>query len=286
MKRHALTLIGQHTLSTLSAIWVISNLLVWLSLLILTLPALLALKPLGREQVLEPWIGWIYRSAVRIDSFWMLRVVGIQLEVKGEIPSHPSPIVIVNHQSWFDIPIVQEVVSARGPRLSFLVKRSLVWVPVIGWICLLLGFPRLRRTGSPQDRALDLNAVSQAAEQGVASRHALLIFAEGTRFTSKKRSDQDSPFDHLLRPRVGGLAAACQIFPEGTPIIDLSIYYDGSSHFWRCLGGATKVICVDVSSQPITEKMSVETFLNERWRAKDAWLRSQRKTRLNEMPAN
>ena len=85
MKRHALTLIGNHVLSTLSAIWVISNLLVWLSLLILTLPALLVLKPLGREGALEPWIGWIYQSAVRIDSFWMLRVVGIQLEVKGEV---------------------------------------------------------------------------------------------------------------------------------------------------------------------------------------------------------
>ena len=275
MKRHALTLIGQHALSTLSATWVICNLLVWLSLLILTLPALLVLKPLGREQALEPWIGWIYRSAVRVDSIWMLRVVGIQLEVTGEVPSHPSPIVIVNHQSWFDIPIVQEVISARGPRLSFLVKRSLVWVPVIGWICLLLGFPRLRRTGSPQDRALDLNAVSQAAEQGVAARHALLIFAEGTRFTPKKRSDQNSPFDHLLRPRVGGFAAACQIFPEGTPIIDLSIYYDGGSHFWRCLGGATSVIRVDVSTHSLDQTMSAEAFLNERWRTKDRWLESQ-----------
>ena len=276
MKRHALILIGQHGLSTLSAIWVISNLLVWLSLLILTLPVLLVLKPLGREGVLEPWIGWIYQSAVRIDSFWMLRVVGIQLEVTGEVPSHPSPIVIVNHQSWFDIPIVQEIISARGPRLSFLVKRSLVWVPVIGWICLLLGFPRLRRTGSPQDRALDLNAVSQAAEQGVAARHALLIFAEGTRFAPKKRSDQNSPFDHLLRPRVGGFDAACQIFPAGTPIIDLSIYYDGGSHFWRCLGGATKVIRVDVSTHSLDQTMSAEAFLNERWRAKDAWLQSNK----------
>ncbi len=285
MKRHALTLIGQHALSTLSAIWVISNLLVWLSLLSLTLPILLVLKPLGREGVLEPWIGWIYQSAVRIDSFWMLRVVGIQLEVKGEVPSHPSPIVIVNHQSWFDIPIVQEIISARGPRLSFLIKRSLVWVPVIGWICLLLGFPRLRRTGSPQDRALDLNAVSQAAEQGVAARHALLIFAEGTRFTPKKRSDQNSPFDHLLRPRVGGFAAACQIFPEGTPIIDLSIYYDGGSHFWRCLGGTTSVIRVDVSTHSLDQTMSAEAFLNERWRTKDRWLESQLDAGSDEIPA-
>jgi len=286
MKRHALTLIGQHALSTLSATWVISNLLMWLSLLILTLPALLVLKPLGREQALEPWIRWIYRSAVQVDSIWMLRVVGIQLEVKGEIPSHPSPIVIVNHQSWFDIPIVQEIISARGPRLTFLVKRSLVWVPVIGWICMLLGFPRLRRTGLLEDRALDLNAVSQAAKQGVAARHALLIFAEGTRFTPKKRSDQDSPFDHLLRPRVGGFAAACQNFPEGTPIIDLSIYYDGSSHFWRCLGGATKVIRVNVSTHSLDQMMSADAFLNERWRTKDRWLQSQLDAGSDEIPAS
>ena len=286
MKRHALTLIGQHALSTLSATWVITNLLVWLSLLILALPALLVLKPLGREQVLEPWIRWVYRSAVQIDSIWMLRVVRIQLEVKGEIPSHPSPIVIVNHQSWFDIPIVQEIISARGPRLTFLVKRSLVWVPVIGWICMLLGFPRLRRTGLLEDRALDLNAVSQAAKQGVAARHALLIFAEGSRFTPKKRSDQDSPFDHLLRPRVGGFAAACQIFPEGTPIIDLSIYYDGSSHFWRCLGGATKVIRVNVSTHSLDQMMSADTFLNERWRTKDRWLQSQLDAGSDEIPAS
>ena len=286
MKRHALTLIGQHALSTLSATWVITNLLVWLSLLILALPALLVLKPLGREQVLEPWIRWVYRSAVQIDSIWMLRVVRIKLEVKGEIPSHPSPIVIVNHQSWFDIPIVQEIISARGPRLTFLVKRSLVWVPVIGWICMLLGFPRLRRTGLLEDRALDLNAVSQAAKQGVAARHALLIFAEGTRFTPKKRSDQDSPFDHLLRPRVGGFAAACQNFPEGTPIIDLSIYYDGSSHFWRCLGGATKVIRVNVSTHSLDQMMSADTFLNERWRTKDRWLESQLDAGSDEIPAS
>ena len=216
----------------------------------------------------------------------MLRVVRIKLEVTGEIPSHPSPIVIVNHQSWFDIPIVQEIISARGPRLTFLVKRSLVWVPVIGWICMLLGFPRLRRTGLLEDRALDLNAVSQAAKQGVAARHALLIFAEGTRFTPKKRSDQDSPFDHLLRPRVGGFAAACQIFPEGTPIIDLSIYYDGSSHFWRCLGGATKVIRVNVSTHSLDQMMSADTFLNERWRTKDRWLESQLDAGSDEIPAS
>ena len=146
---------------------------------------------------------------------------------------------------------------------------------MIGWICLLLGFPRLRRTGSPQDRALDLNAVSQAAEQGVAARHALLIFAEGTRFTPKKRSDQNSPSIICCAQESAALLPLAKIFPEGTPIIDLSIYYDGGTHFWRCLGGATKVIRVDVSTHSLDQMMSAEAFLNERWRAKDAWLQSK-----------
>ena len=75
-------------------------------------------------------------------------------------------------------------------------------------------------------------------------------------------------------------------FPEGTPIIDLSIYYDGGSHFWRCLGGATSVIRVDVSTHSLDQTMSAEAFLNERWRAKDVWLRSKVETRSDAMPAN
>ena len=67
MKRHALTLLGQHALSTLSAMWVIGNLLVWLSLLIVTLPALLVLKPLGREGASAGAVDWVDLSVCGAD---------------------------------------------------------------------------------------------------------------------------------------------------------------------------------------------------------------------------
>jgi 1-acyl-sn-glycerol-3-phosphate acyltransferase len=125
-------------LSILSALWVVGNLTFWLLLLLLSYPISILLKLIRQSMLLERWVQWIYRSAVRVDSAWMLKVVGIRLEVEGTLPEAQRAIVIANHQSWFDIPIVQELISARGPRLTFLIKDSLAWVPIIGWSCVLL----------------------------------------------------------------------------------------------------------------------------------------------------
>jgi 1-acyl-sn-glycerol-3-phosphate acyltransferase len=272
--------LAKQGLSALSALWVFGNLTFWLLLLLLSLPISIMLKLVRQSTWLERWIQTIYRSAVRIDSAWMLKVVGIRLEVEGTLPEASRAIVIANHQSWFDIPIVQEIISARGPRLTFLIKDSLVWVPIIGWICLLLGFPRLRRSGSITDRSADLSAVEKAAIHGRDTQHALLIFAEGTRFTATKQLDQRSAYAHLLTPKVGGLAAACDIFPSGTPIIDIAIHYEGSSHFWYCLGGATKTIRIKLTSHTVTPDINPKEFLNRLWVDKDAWLTTCKATAL------
>ena len=272
VRNNILMPLARQGLSVLSALWVIRNLTLWLLLLLLSFPISIMLRLVRQSVGLERWIQWIYRSAVRIDSAWMLKVVGIRLEVEGTLPEAQRAIVIANHQSWFDIPIVQEIISARGPRLTFLIKDSLVWVPIIGWICLLLGFPRLRRSGSIADRSADLDAVEKAAMHGRDTQHALLIFAEGTRFTAAKRRDQGSPYAHLLHPKGGGLAAACDIFPIGTPIIDIAIHYEGTSHFWHCLGGATRTIRIKLTSHTVTGDLDPKAFLNNLWVEKDAWL--------------
>jgi 1-acyl-sn-glycerol-3-phosphate acyltransferase len=274
LRNNILMPLARQGLSVLSVIWVIGNLTFWLLLLLLSFPISINLRLVRQSVWLERWIQWIYRSAVRIDSAWMLKVVGIRLEVEGTLPEAQRAIVIANHQSWFDIPIVQEIISARGPRLTFLIKDSLAWVPIIGWICLLLGFPRLRRSGSTTDRSADLDAVEKAAMHGRDTQHALLIFAEGTRFTAAKRLDQGSPYAHLLHPKGGGLAAACDIFPSGTPIIDIAIHYEGTSHFWHCLGGATRTIRIKLTSHTVTRDLDPKAFLNTLWDEKDAWLKA------------
>jgi 1-acyl-sn-glycerol-3-phosphate acyltransferase len=272
LRNNILMPLARQGLSVLSALWVIGNLTFWLLLLILCFPVSIMLRLVRQSVWLERWIQWIYQSAVKIDSFWMFKVVGIRFEIEGTLPNTTRAIVIANHQSWFDIPIVQEIISARGPRLTFLIKDSLAWVPIIGWICLLLGFPRLKRSGLTSDRAADLHAVEQAAIHSRDNEHALLVFAEGTRFTAAKRLDQGSPYAHLLHPKGGGLAAACDIFPSGTPIIDIAIHYEGSSHFWDCLGGATRTIRIKLTSHTVTRDLDAKAFLNTLWDEKDAWL--------------
>jgi len=67
-----------------------------------------------------PWVSrvcftlvdFVYRWCVWVDSFWMQQVVGIELIVIGEPNAHAAPVVICNHQSWFDIPLVQDVISS------------------------------------------------------------------------------------------------------------------------------------------------------------------------------
>ncbi|MFT6046248.1 MAG: 1-acyl-sn-glycerol-3-phosphate acyltransferase, partial [Arenicella sp.] len=77
-------------------------------------------------------VAKIYRNAVRMDSFWMQDVVGIRLIVKGARNKDKTPVVICNHQSWFDIPLVQEVITGKGPIVRFLIKQEIVWIPIIG----------------------------------------------------------------------------------------------------------------------------------------------------------
>jgi 1-acyl-sn-glycerol-3-phosphate acyltransferase len=266
----------RHGLSIASSLWFFSNLGFWLVLLIAITPFKAVPFSGFQRHVITPLAHTLYRLAVRINSFWMRQVVGIELMVEGEIPSHHNPIVISNHQSWFDIPLVQDVISARGPILQFLIKRELVWVPIIGWICLVLNFPRLKRSGSADARAYDLAAINHAANELERRPGALFIFAEGTRFTPAKSATQASPYLGLLRPKISGFSAIVKQAPPDTPIIDLTLSYAaGSAHFWRCLHGGTPSVRIKVDVFQASEVTDVANWLDRRWRAKSDWLQAQ-----------
>ncbi|MCH2190998.1 MAG: 1-acyl-sn-glycerol-3-phosphate acyltransferase [Gammaproteobacteria bacterium] len=211
----------------------------------------------------------LYRWCVLVDSFWMKRVVGIELEVVGEAESHPSPVVICNHQSWFDIPLIQEVVASRGPIVKFLVKEELVWVPIIGWICLSLNFPRLKRGKKSGDRKSDFSIIEKTSKSH-GNDGALLVFPEGTRFTNTKRLDQKSPYKNLLKPRAGGLNVIKNNMDPNTPLVDITIDYgDSRPNIWKCLHGNPAKIKITVAHFKLAELSSTEDWLNNRWYEKD-----------------
>jgi len=211
----------------------------------------------------------LYRWCVLVDSFWMKRVVGIELDIIGEAESHRSPVVICNHQSWFDIPLIQEVVASRGPIVKFLVKEELVWVPIIGWICLALNFPRLKRGKKKGDRKSDFSIIEKTTKSH-GKDGALLVFPEGTRFTPVKQMNQKSPYKRLLKPRAGGIKVIKNNMDPDTPLIDITIDYGESRpNIWKCLHGDPAKIKITIEHFKLAQLESVEDWLNDRWHQKD-----------------
>lgn len=264
----------RHLLSTLTAIVVTINLLFW----VIPLAIFGLLRFLIPANTIRRGISYCtegcYRGAVAVHNFWMFRVVGIDLQLIGELPDHPAPIIVSNHQTWMDIPVLHGAITGNGPILKFLIKRELLWVPIIGWICYSLNFPRLNRGKGHEARQKDLAAIQSFSASLNSEPGALLIYAEGTRFTPQKHENQASPYSHLLTPRPGGLKIAMQSIDSATPIIDTTIVYEGETNFWRCLGGNTRSIKVYVRSYPAGEIKDVRSWLNQRWQEKDGFFES------------
>ena len=256
------------------------NLIFWGGLLLLLLPAKAAPRT-------RPWFrrvsNRIYRAAVRVDNVLLRRISGASWNVEELTldPARPH-IAVANHRSWADILIVQSVIATRGPIIKFLCKRELLYLPIFGLIILAFDFPVLRRprrlgTNQVNRRANDRRRVREASVALMDSPAAILSFAEGTRFTEAKRGGANGRYTHLLPPRAGGLAAMIEVLaPGGGTIIDLTLAYPRSVSFWEFLGGAAGPVTVKCETVPIAdvEPEHVQDWLNDRWRRKDALLRS------------
>lgn len=272
---NAIHIVKQHLLSVLSVTTITLGLLFWL-LFVLIIVTGKALSPsAGSRAFWLTCLDRIYHAAVRFHSFWITRVLGVDIIVHGDEPRDPAEqlIVLSNHRSWFDILVLHKLVTNRGPIVKFLIKKELIYVPVVGWLCLALNFPRLNRGKSDDGRARDYQTVLDAAESLNNEPGALLNFAEGTRFTPAKHSAQGSEYEHLLKPRSGGLRIMLGALP-GARVLDCTLAYpDDRLGFWQCLGGDLRVIEVWLDSIPADEIGDVNTWLTERWRLKDERIR-------------
>jgi 1-acyl-sn-glycerol-3-phosphate acyltransferase len=110
-------------------------------------------------------------------------------------------------------------------------------------------------------------------------------FVEGTRFTPAKHAAQGSEFEHLLRPKAGGLALALSALGDRfDSLLDVTIVYPGGTpSFWGFLRGDVDRVVVRVERRPIPAgfssgdysgdpvfRKSVQDWLQALWRDKDA----------------
>lgn len=260
----------KNLISLSSTLWVAINLIIGLTFLvpIAIINWLLPIAVISRLCFFM--VDHIYRLAVKVDSFWMQQVIGIELVINGKPNLYRTPVVICNHQSWFDIPLIQEIITGQGPIVKFLIKRELAWVPIIGWICLALNFPRLRRSKNSSDRKADFSIIQQASKSHGEDSGALLIFPEGTRFTKAKQVNQQSPYRHLLKPKTGGLKMIKDHADKGTVLVDITINYNQDRvRIWECLHGSPKKITLTLDYFQLDDIDDIAAWLNQRWQEKD-----------------
>ncbi|MEX2520676.1 MAG: lysophospholipid acyltransferase family protein [Paracoccaceae bacterium] len=105
--------------------------------------------------------------------FWGLRALcGLTAEVRGPVPTG-DVLIASKHQSFLDILILIRAL----PRAKFVMKRSLVWAPVLGFYALRIG-------ASPVTRGKGWASVSEMMEEVGRRRDLdgqLVIFPQGTR---------------------------------------------------------------------------------------------------------
>ncbi len=262
---------------------------------ILLLFALLKLLVPGRRIRLwvDPVLLRIAETWIAGNSRWMRLTQNTDWDVQGLEGLNPRSwyLVNANHQSWVDILVLQHLLNRRIPLLKFFLKQQLIWVPVMGLAWWALDFPFMRRHSEaylqkhPEMRGRDQETTRRACEKFALIPTSVMNFLEGTRFTKAKHARQQPPYQHLLKPKTGGMAVALNAMGEKfDAVLDVTIVYpDGIPDFWQFLSGRVARVIVRVQPLPIPSQLlgadyagdaatrqAYQQWVHELWLAKDA----------------
>jgi 1-acyl-sn-glycerol-3-phosphate acyltransferase len=250
-------------------------------------PALLklVLPVAGVRRLCDRLLNGLASRWVAINNAWIAAVAPTaQWDVQGTDGLHERGWYLVssNHQTWVDILVLQRIFHKRIPFLKFFLKQELLYVPVIGLAWWALDFPFMKR-GSGK-AAGDLQTTRDACEKFKQIPTTVINFVEGTRFTPAKHASQRSPYQHLLKPKIGGLGVALATMGEQfEAMLDVTIVYPkGTPSFWDLLSGRMDAVIVRVESRVLPPEMvgqdpvgnrayrvRVGRWMEAQWQAKD-----------------
>ncbi|MFN7784275.1 MAG: acyltransferase [Lysobacterales bacterium] len=237
----------------------------------------------------------IASSWVAVNSALMRGLTSTRFVFEGLDRLKPEGwyLVIANHQSWVDIPVLQMALNRRIPMLKFFLKQQLMWVPAMGLAWWALDFPFMRRhtreqiARDPSLRGKDIESTRRACAKFRYTPVSVMNFVEGSRFTPGKHARQNSPYAHLLAPKAGGVAFVLQAMGDSLQaLVDVSIAYPaGRPSLYDLLAGRIPEIRLRVSQRPLPPELlgrdyqedadfreRFQTWLNGLWAEKDAEL--------------
>lgn len=147
----------------ISIVFVVQNAVVMLLLGIVFLPwAVVSSR--GARMACKAYARW---------ALWTARVlIGLKTEVRGEVPT-TEVMIAAKHQSFLDILIIFDAV----PVPKFIMKRELLWTPIIGLYAYRLGCVPVDRGR----RGLAIKKMVADVRSGAAIPGQLVIYSQGTR---------------------------------------------------------------------------------------------------------
>jgi 1-acyl-sn-glycerol-3-phosphate acyltransferase len=169
-------------------------------------------RPRGRRLLFILFQTWL-------ECF--LLIFGVRVHVDGlrHVTDGGPCLIVCNHRSWMDI-IVLVTALKHDRNIIFMLKRSLMLIPIYGWYIGRLGFIPVDR----QKKGSDNRAQIKRSADALLAGETLVIFPEGTRapthrFVRFKKGAAEVAL--LARARVvpAVISGSAQVFPKGTPFV-------------------------------------------------------------------
>ena len=231
-------------------------------------------------RLVETWVGLNnLLFAINRGTHW-------DIEVPASLSRKGCYLVASNHQSWVDILALQKTFNRRLPILWFFIKQELIWVPFLGAAWWALDFPFMRRPSreeiarNPSLKGKDLENARKACEKFREQPVAMMNFAEGTRFSAAKAQQSNSPYDNLLKPKIGGIGIVLYALGDRLhSLVDVTIVYPNPADpeyrptFWQLVSGQIPRIVVRAREVTIPRELRGRNFRTDRnfRRELEAW---------------
>jgi 1-acyl-sn-glycerol-3-phosphate acyltransferase len=239
---------------------------------------------------------WVAELWISINSGWMRLTQNTVWDVTGveHLDKQHWYLVTCNHQSWADIFVLQHLFNRKIPMLKFFLKQQLIWVPVIGLCWWALDFPFMKRYSKeylekhPEKRGEDFASTRRACEKFQYTPVTVFNFLEGTRFTTAKHEQQQSPYKWLLKPKAGGIGYVVGAMGESLNcLLDVTIAYPGNPQpsLWFFLCGKLAPVRVRVQQREIPAEFrgrnysedeefryAFQQWVSQLWEEKDSLL--------------
>ncbi len=211
--------------------------------------------------------------------------------INGDVNQRGWYLLISNHFSWLDIVVLSAIDVLPAPK--FFLKDELKYVPLIGSGAWAMGMPFMKRVSkaqlakNPKLKGLDVARTKHSCRNFRSHPTTIINFVEGTRFTKAKHQAQQSPFQHLLKPKAGGVAFALEVLGEQfDAILNTTLMYEAQSNHicGSFLRGRLNKVTINICLEPVRAELlgnyqqdsqfrsHFQESINQLWLNKDAEL--------------